>query len=129
MEKDPRQIRLPELPVFKKYSLALRQEFAGADEVLSMLERTKTRVGALVERAEEQRRRQEAAGREIAGSPVEAPRPRAPRRKARPEVIPVSKRGDPILARGRGTPRKSARKGGAAAKRGAARKPSARKRS
>src|SRR5688572_3241126 len=61
MPKDSSKVRLPELPVFKKYSLALRQEFASVEEVLSVLERTTTKIRDSVERADEERRRQEQA--------------------------------------------------------------------
>lgn len=60
MAKQRDQIRLPELPVFKKFSLALRQEYANADEILNVLDRTATRVQRLVEKAEDARRRAEA---------------------------------------------------------------------
>lgn len=61
MPKDSEKVRLPELPVFKKYSLALRQEFASVDEILSVLERTTTKIRDSIERADEERRRQEQA--------------------------------------------------------------------
>lgn len=58
MAKDDDKVSLPELPVFKKYSLALRQEFASPKEVLSVLERTASKVHAMLERAEAKRRRE-----------------------------------------------------------------------
>lgn len=63
MAKESDKVRLPELPVFKRFSLALRQEYASADEVLSVLERTVTRINALLDQAEEARRRAE--GRDL----------------------------------------------------------------
>lgn len=75
MAKDPEKIRLPELPVFKKYSLALRQEFASVDEILAVLDRTSMKIRDTVERADEERRRQESSHvtdpEEVDGSSVE----------------------------------------------------------
>ena len=59
MAKETNKIRLPELPIFKKYSLAVRQEYVTPQEVLAALERTTARVERLIEKAEEERRRQE----------------------------------------------------------------------
>lgn len=59
MAKETGKIRLPELPIFKKYSLAVRQEYVTPQEVLAALERTTARVERLIEKAEEERRRQE----------------------------------------------------------------------
>lgn len=59
MAKETDKIRLPELPIFKKYSLAVRQEYVTPQEVLDALERTTARVERLVEKAEEDRRRRE----------------------------------------------------------------------
>lgn len=53
MAKDGDQVRLPELPIFKKYSLALRQEFASPKEILNVLDRTASKVQRVLERAEE----------------------------------------------------------------------------
>ena len=53
------QIRLPELPVFKRFSLALRQEYATASEILSMLDRTTSRIETLLKKAEEESRKAE----------------------------------------------------------------------
>ena len=44
--EDPPKIRLPELPIFQKYSIALRQEFADAKEFELILEKTLKRVRA-----------------------------------------------------------------------------------
>jgi len=41
------KIRLPELAIFKKYSIALRKEFAEAEEFDSVLEKTLTQLNAL----------------------------------------------------------------------------------
>lgn len=46
------RIRLPELPIFKKYSLALRQEFASPKELLSALDRTARKVETFLDKAE-----------------------------------------------------------------------------
>lgn len=43
------RVRLPELPVFKRYSLALRQEFAGGEEILAMLDRTALKVQQILD--------------------------------------------------------------------------------
>lgn len=61
MKTDPQQVRLPELPIFKKYSLALRDEYARASDVLALLERTSARIQQMVDKAEEALRRQEEA--------------------------------------------------------------------
>lgn len=63
MAKESEKVRLPELPVFKRFSLALRQEYASADEILSVINRTVTRINALLDQAEEARRR--ANGRDV----------------------------------------------------------------
>lgn len=42
--QEPGRVRLPELPIFQKYSIALRQEFADAAEFKSILEKTLTRL-------------------------------------------------------------------------------------
>src|ERR671918_472375 len=47
---DSDKIRLPELPVFKRFSLALRQEYATADEILAVIDRTVSRIKDLLER-------------------------------------------------------------------------------
>lgn len=52
---DEEQIRLPELPVFKRYSLALRQEFASPEEILTMLERTSARIESIVRKAQKRK--------------------------------------------------------------------------
>lgn len=57
MAKESEKIRLPELPIFKKYSLAVRQEFATPHEILATLERTTARIQKLLEKAEDERRR------------------------------------------------------------------------
>lgn len=44
MAVSSRKIRLPELPIFRKYSLALRQEFARPEELLLALEETRRQV-------------------------------------------------------------------------------------
>ena len=59
MKTDPEQVRLPELPIFKKYSLALREEYARAPDVLAMLERTSSRIKEMVEKAEDLRRKED----------------------------------------------------------------------
>lgn len=59
MKTDPEQVRLPELPIFKKYSLALREEYARASDVLAMLERTSSRIKEMVEKAEDKRRKED----------------------------------------------------------------------
>jgi len=41
-----RRVRLPELPIFRKYSLALRQEFAGPDELAEFLQESLRQVNA-----------------------------------------------------------------------------------
>lgn len=46
------RIRLPELPIFKKYSLALRQEFASPKELLNALDRTARKVETFLDKAE-----------------------------------------------------------------------------
>lgn len=61
MAKETEKIRLPELPIFKKYSLAVRQEFATPHEILATLERTTARIQKLVEKAEDERRRKQQA--------------------------------------------------------------------
>lgn len=63
MAKETEKIRLPELPIFKKYSLAVRQEFATPHEILATLERTTARIQKLLEKAENERRRREQAER------------------------------------------------------------------
>ncbi|MBW3589565.1 MAG: hypothetical protein KY429_09120 [Actinobacteria bacterium] len=63
MAKESEKIRLPELPIFKKYSLAVRQEFATPNEILATLERTTARIQKLLEKAEDERRRKEQAER------------------------------------------------------------------
>jgi hypothetical protein len=136
MDKETGQVRIPELPVFKKYSLAVRQEFAGADEILAILERTTDRIHVLVAREEEARKRKAEA------EPEEAPNPRAHRRapakqKSRPasagrksamprkssgrkkpvkakkpaiEIVHVGHKGKPIKAGAAKKPAKSLRK-------------------
>lgn len=47
------KIRLPELPIFKKYSLALRQEFASSRELLLALERTASKIQKVLDREEQ----------------------------------------------------------------------------
>lgn len=49
MAESEDSVRLPELPVFKRYSLALRQEFAGGEEVLAMLDRTALKVQQILD--------------------------------------------------------------------------------
>lgn len=49
------RVRLPELPIFKKYSLALRQEFASPKELLTALDRTTKKVETFLDKAENQR--------------------------------------------------------------------------
>jgi hypothetical protein len=56
---DSDKIRLPELPVFKRFSLALRQEYATADEILSVIDRTVSRIKDVLDREAEIRRRAE----------------------------------------------------------------------
>jgi len=63
MAKESEKIRLPELPIFKKYSLAVRQEFATPHEILATLERTTARIQKLLEKAEDERRRKQQAER------------------------------------------------------------------
>ena len=63
MAKETEKIRLPELPIFKKYSLAVRQEFATPHEILATLERTTARIQKLLEKAEDERRRKQQAER------------------------------------------------------------------
>src|ERR671918_91968 len=57
---DSDKIRLPELPVFKRFSLALRQEYATADEILSVIDRTVSRIKDVLDREAEIRRRADA---------------------------------------------------------------------
>lgn len=76
MAGDDDRIRLPELPIFKKYSLALRHEFASPKEILAALERSETKVQKLLDKAEERRRRMELQGEgepERGGSELEGP--------------------------------------------------------
>lgn len=54
---DSDKIRLPELPVFKRFSLALRQEYATAEEILAVIDRTVSRIKDVIDRDEEIRRR------------------------------------------------------------------------
>jgi len=56
MANEPEQIRLPELPVFKRYSLALRQEYASAEEISAVLQRTSAKLEELLENAERKAR-------------------------------------------------------------------------
>ena len=63
MAKETEKIRLPELPIFKKYSLAVRQEFATPHEILATLERTTARIQKLLEKAEDESRRKQQAER------------------------------------------------------------------
>lgn len=51
MASDDDRIRLPELVIFKKFSLALRQEFASSKDLLIALERSMTKVQKLAEKA------------------------------------------------------------------------------
>lgn len=44
-----RKIRLPELPIFRKFSLALRQEFARPEEILQALEESRRQIKAMSE--------------------------------------------------------------------------------
>lgn len=59
MAKDGDQVRLPELPIFKKYSLALRQEFASPKEILNVLDRTANKIQRVLEKAEAQQRNEQ----------------------------------------------------------------------
>lgn len=51
-KKNSDRIRLPELPIFKKYSLAVRQEFASPKELLAALDRTARKVETFLDKAE-----------------------------------------------------------------------------
>ncbi|HVE76268.1 MAG TPA: hypothetical protein VND22_05825 [Actinomycetota bacterium] len=62
MAREKQQVRLPELPVFKRFSLVLRQEFASAEDVLAALERSSQKVQRSIDKAEEQKRRERATG-------------------------------------------------------------------
>lgn len=44
-----RKVRLPELPIFRKFSLALRQEFARAEDVLAALDESRRQIRGLTE--------------------------------------------------------------------------------
>ncbi|MEO7803462.1 MAG: hypothetical protein ABIS18_03240 [Actinomycetota bacterium] len=82
MTEDPADIRLPGLAVFKRYSLALRQERASAEEILGMLQRSIAQVEKVMVKGE------------IAPEPAAKkpkPKPRKP-----PSVVRVSTRGKPI---------------------------------
>lgn len=52
-------IRLPELPVFKRYSLALRQEYASAEEILGILQRSSAKVEDILSKQADKQRREE----------------------------------------------------------------------
>lgn len=121
-------IRLPELPVFKKYSLALRQEFAEAKEIIGLLERTLDRVASIVEAAEADEEREEgewpAAEPEedaylIANRPQErtqetAPPGKRPKRKPkRPAVVAVSRHGRPLASSAAGGRKPASKKSSA----------------
>jgi len=55
------EVRLVDLMVIKRYSLAVRQEWAGADEVLAALDASREQVLAALEQAEAPRPRRRAA--------------------------------------------------------------------
>lgn len=81
-------IRLPELAVFKRYSLALRQERAAAEEILGMLERSVAQVEGAI------------ADEDMGSQKPSAKKPVAKKRKpgvSQPRsVVRVSPRGKPI---------------------------------
>lgn len=66
-----RKVRLPELPIFRKFSLALRQEFGRAEDVLQALDESRREIRALIE------------GGSPGFRPNVQPAPRADRRPAR----------------------------------------------
>lgn len=115
--QEPVRVRLPELPIFQKYSIALRQEFADAAEFKSILEKTLNRLrtapvpaaapapatvpdSAIAPAPNDTEAEADAAFWEMA-SP-DAPRPARkvrPKRKPKPPpaIVRVSSSGKPII--------------------------------
>lgn len=111
MAPDSDQIRLPELPIFKKYSLAVRQEFASPKELMSILASSMARVEKAVARATpEPESAAPAVAEEFPATVVMSPNKRKsvptrkpsahaskPKPKRKPaSVVRVSHRGTPV---------------------------------
>lgn len=98
MAKDDTRVRLPELPIFKKYSLALRQEFATPKELLGVLDRTASKVQGLIEKAEAAKRALEpptppeieAIDEEVLSQEVEAPTSSPPIAEGEPDLADIA---------------------------------------